>query len=151
MTDSSSTDHHVTLEQLAVWRGLARAHARVVRRLDDDLAGRHGLSLAWYDVLARLVEADGRRLRMTELAERVLLSPSGLTRLVDRMAVEGLVQRVQAEGDGRGLYTVLTEAGYERLREASGTHLRGVHEYVISRFDADELAAIAEYLDRLDD
>ncbi|PSL01881.1 MarR family transcriptional regulator [Haloactinopolyspora alba] len=151
MTATDGADLRVTPEQLEVWRLFIRVHARVLRRLEADLQEYHGMSLAWYDVLARLLEADERRLRMTELAERVMLSPSGLTRLVDRMADDGLVRRVQAEGDGRGYFAVLTDAGYERLRETSGTHLRGIREYVVGRFSDDELRTVAELLKRVDE
>ncbi|PZF79189.1 MarR family winged helix-turn-helix transcriptional regulator [Jiangella anatolica] len=150
MTASKDTDQWVTAEQLEVWRLFIRAQSRVIRRLEADLLAEHELPLAWYDVLVRLLEADGRRLRMSDLAERVLLSPSGLTRLVDRMVEEGFVERAQAERDGRGFYAVLTDAGYERLRDASGTHLRGVHDYVVGRFDDTELATLADLLRRLD-
>jgi DNA-binding MarR family transcriptional regulator len=110
---------------------------------------RHGLPLAWYDVLARLVEADGQRLRMSELADRVMLSPSGLTRLMGRMIDAGLVSREPSESDARGFYAVLTDEGYERLRAATGTHLRGILDYVLSRYTDDELDEIARYLSRL--
>lgn len=151
MTATNTGAPRITPDQLEVWRLFIRAHSRVLRRLESDLLERHDLPLAWYDVLARLLEADDRRLRMTELAERVMLSPSGLTRLVDRMADDGLVQRVSAEGDGRGYYAVLTDDGYEKLREASGTHLRGIHEYVVGRFSEDELATVADMLRRIDE
>ncbi len=137
-------------EQMAVWRTLLRAHSTLVRRLEADLLDNHNLPLAWYDVLARLVEAGDRRLRMSELADRVMLSPSGLTRLIDRLEANGLVSREHAEGDGRGLYAVLTDAGFQRLREASGTHLRGIHEYVISKYSAEELREVARLLERLE-
>ena len=150
MASAPDTPDRVTPEELEVWRTFIRVHAQVLRRLEADLVERHGLPLAWYDVLVRLLEADDRRLRMTELAERVMLSPSGLTRLVDRMVDEGLVRREQAERDGRGFYAVLTDVGYERLREATGTHLRGVREYVISRFEPDELAQMSALLRRID-
>jgi DNA-binding MarR family transcriptional regulator len=139
----------VTPEQLEVWRLFLRAHAHIVRRLESDLMDRHGLPLAWYDVLARLVEADGHRLRMSELADRVMLSPSGLTRLVGRMVEAGLVSREPSENDARGFYAVLTDEGYERLRSATGTHLRGILDYVLSRFTDEELDEIASYLSRL--
>lgn len=150
MASAPDTPDRVTPEELEVWRTFIRVHAQVLRRLEADLVERHGLPLAWYDVLVRLLEADERRLRMTELADRVMLSPSGLTRLVDRMVDEGLVRREQAERDGRGFYAVLTDAGYERLREATGTHLRGVREYVIGRFEPDELAQMSALLRRID-
>jgi DNA-binding MarR family transcriptional regulator len=139
----------ITPEQLEVWRLFLRAHGLIVRRLEADLMDRHGLPLAWYDVLARLVEADGHRLRMSELADRVMLSPSGLTRLVGRMVEARLVAREPSEYDARGFYAVLTDEGYERLRSATGTHLRGILDYVLSRYTDEELDEIASYLSRL--
>jgi DNA-binding MarR family transcriptional regulator len=150
MQTRPSTDERITPEQLEVWRMFLRVHSRLIRRLEDDLQSKHNLPLAWYDVLVRLVEADGHRLRMSELADQVMLSPSGLTRLVDRLVAEVLVRREQAEQDGRGFYAVLTDEGYERLREASGTHLRGIREYVMSRYTDEDLRALAAYLSRLD-
>jgi len=139
----------VTPEELEVWRSFVRAQALIVRRLEADLMDRHGMPLAWYDVLARLVESNGHRLRMSELADRVMLSPSGLTRLVDRMVEAGLICREPSESDARGFYAVLTDEGYERLRAATGTHLRGIRDYVLSRFTDEELDQIAGYLARL--
>ncbi|MGH8776837.1 MAG: MarR family winged helix-turn-helix transcriptional regulator [Jiangellaceae bacterium] len=150
MTAAQVSRDRVTPEQLEVWRSFLRAHALIVRRLESDLMDLHGLPLAWYDVLARLVEADGHRLRMSELAERVMLSPSGLTRLVDRMAEAGLIFREPSEGDARGFYAVLTDDGYERLRAATGTHLRGILDHVLSRYSDEELDEIAAYLSRLE-
>jgi DNA-binding MarR family transcriptional regulator len=150
MPTRPTTDDRITPDQLEVWRTFLRVHARLIRRLEDDLQSKHNLPLAWYDVLVRLVEADDHRLRMSELADRVMLSPSGLTRLVDRLVAEGLVRREHAEQDGRGFYAVLTDEGYERLRAATGTHLRGIRDYVISRYTDDELRAVAAYLSRLD-
>jgi DNA-binding MarR family transcriptional regulator len=149
MPSADESKDRITPDQLEVWRAFLRAHAQLIRRLEADLVDRHNLPLAWYDVLARLVEAENRRLRMSELADRVMLSPSGLTRLVDRLVSDGLVSREHAERDGRGLYAVLTDAGYERLREASGTHLRGIREYVISKYDDAELTQLASLLGRL--
>jgi DNA-binding MarR family transcriptional regulator len=135
----------LTTQQLHAWRTFLRAHALVTRRLEADLLAEQGLPLASYDVLVQLVEAPQRRLRMSELAERVLLSRSGLTRLVDRMEREGLVRREACADDARGLFTVLTDEGFGRLRTASRTHLRGVSDYAVGRLsdrDADELAAL---------
>ena len=136
----------MTREELAVWRTFLRAHAQVVRRLEADLVAEHDLPLASYDVLVQLVEAPERRLRMTELADLVLISRSGLTRLVDRLAREGLVRREACESDARGLFTVLTEAGFDRLRSASRTHLRGVEDYAVGRFTPGELRVLGELL-----
>lgn len=141
----------LTPEQLAAWRALLRAHAHIVRRLEADLLAEHGLPLASYDVLVQLVETPQRRLRMTELADRVLLSRSGLTRLVDRMEREGLVRREPCEHDARGLNAVLTDEGYRRLRDAAPTHLRGIDDYVVDRLSDAELATLGALLDKLAD
>jgi DNA-binding MarR family transcriptional regulator len=135
--------------RIAVWRSFLRAHSYVVRQLERDLVADAGLPLAWYDVLLQLVEAPDRRLRMAELADSVLLSRSGLTRLVDRLQAAGLVVREPFPGDARGMYTVLTPAGLDRLREAAPVHLAGVQEYWLSKFTDDELRELHGLLDRL--
>ncbi|NHC45722.1 MarR family winged helix-turn-helix transcriptional regulator [Motilibacter aurantiacus] len=135
--------------EIAVWKRFLRAHSTIIRRLESDLLDAHALPLASYDVLVQLVEAPERRLRMTELADAVMLSRSGLTRLVDRLEREGLVAREACESDARGLFAVLTEAGYERLRSASGTHLRGVNDYVMSRLSPEDLDALDGVLRKL--
>ena len=137
--------------QMLAWRHFLRAHALVTRRLETDLMAEHRLPLASYDVLVQLVEAPERRLRMSELAERVLLSRSGLTRLVDRLEREGLVRREACEDDARGLFTVLTDDGLARLRAASPVHLRGISDYAVGRLGEDEAAALAELLGRFID
>jgi DNA-binding MarR family transcriptional regulator len=135
--------------ELAVWRAFLRAHSQLTRRLEADLIAEHSLPLASYDVLLTLMEAPNRRLRMTELADRVLLSRSGMTRLVDRLEREGLVVREACANDARGMFTVLTEQGYQRLRKASRTHLRGVEEYAVSKLTPDELEAFGKILGKL--
>ncbi|MDQ1625822.1 MAG: hypothetical protein QOJ49_1320 [Actinomycetota bacterium] len=135
--------------EMAAWRTFLRAHALVVRRLEADLIAEHGLPLASYDVLVQLVEAPEQRLRMTDLAERVLLSRSGLTRLVDRLEADGLVRREACVSDARGLFAVLTAAGRDRLRAASPTHLRGVSDYAVGRLDENELDAFRGMLERM--
>jgi len=132
-----------------VWRDFLRAHAAVTRALEDELADEKLLPLTWYDVLVQLVEAPGRRLRMTELAERVLLSRSGLTRLVDRLVKGGLVERQPCPDDARGTYCVLTAAGFGRLRDAAPVHLRGVHEHMTSLIRPEELAVLGTVLRRI--
>ena len=131
--------------RLGVWRSFLRTHSSVVRRLERDLADL-GTPLAWYDVLLQLAEAPQRRLRMAELAERVLLSRSGLTRLVDRLQAEGLVTREPFPGDARGTYTVLTLEGLARLRAAAPVHLAGVEAYWVCKLDDDELRQLAQLL-----
>jgi DNA-binding MarR family transcriptional regulator len=133
-------------DELAVWRSFLRAHARIVRALEAELAEAHQLPLASYDVLVQLTEAPQRRLRMTELADRVLLSRSGITRLVDRLEREGLVQRAPCLDDARGLYAVATDEGVDRLRRASRVHLDGVARHFVGRFSADELVDLGRLL-----
>ena len=120
----------LSTSELVAWRTFLRAHATIVRRLESELVAEHDLPLASYDVLVQLSEAPERRLRMTELAERVLLSRSGLTRLVDRLVRDGLVERQACPEDARGTLAVLTDRGLERLRGAWPTHVRGVAEHM---------------------
>lgn len=134
----------LTHGQLRAWRAFLEAHAVLVRRLEADLLARHQLPLASYDVLVQLVEAPEHRLRMTELAQRVLLSRSGLTRLVDRLEREGLVRREPCDDDARGFYAVLTGAGLGRLRTAAPTHLRGVSTHGVGRLDEQQAEALAD-------
>ena len=117
--------------RLGAWRSFIHAHARLLRRLDEELQATHELSLAEYDALVQLVNAPGRRLRMSVLAERVLLSRSGITRLVDRLVAAGFVERSACVSDARGAEAALTAKGLERLREASPTHLDGVQRYFL--------------------
>jgi DNA-binding MarR family transcriptional regulator len=129
---------------MKAWRAFLTAHARVTAVLETELQQERALPLAWYDVLLQLREAPDRRLRMTELAGAVLLSKSGLTRLVDRMCAAGLVDRSADSADRRGRWVTLTEAGRARLREAAPVHLRGIAEHFtdqLSEADARVLAA----------
>jgi DNA-binding MarR family transcriptional regulator len=135
--------------RLGAWRAFLRAHARVVRELERELHAEQGLALTDYDVLVQLADADGRRLRMSELAERLVLSRSGVTRLVDRLVSAGLVERMSCDDDRRGHWASLTDAGLGRLRGASPTHLRGVSEHFLDRLSAEELAALERALGRV--
>ena len=139
----------LSARELSVWRTFLRAHASITRQMEHDLAEQHMLPLPSYDVLRQLAESPQRRLRMTDLAERVLLSRSGLTRLVDRLSAEGLVARESCPDDARGTFTVITEAGLARLREAAPTHLRGIEEYVTRRLSPVELDALGRLLRKL--
>jgi DNA-binding MarR family transcriptional regulator len=144
---------HVTRHdpRLSAWRSFLRAHARIVRELERELHEEQGMALTDYDVLVQLAGVDPHRLRMSELADRLLLSRSGVTRLVDRLTAEGLVERVTCDDDRRGQWASLTDAGYARLREASPTHLRGVAEHFLDRLSDEELAALEGTLRRLED
>jgi len=125
------------------WRSLKRAHAALAKRVDAELERSHGLPLTSYEVLHRLVESPGGRMRMCDLAEQAQLSRSGLTRLADRLEREGLLERCSCEHDARGAYACLTEHGRARLDAARDTHLAVVREQFLSRFSEDELRSLA--------
>ncbi|SHH27348.1 transcriptional regulator, MarR family [Jatrophihabitans endophyticus] len=134
--------------RVGVWRSFLRAHATVVGKLERELVDA-GLPIGWYDVLLQLVEAPNHRLRMAQLADRVLLSRSGLTRVVDRLQNEGYVRRERAAHDARGTFTVLTRAGFEALRAAAPVHLAGVRDHWLTHYTDDELRTLGTLLGRL--
>ena len=135
--------------RLATWRTFLRAHARITRRLDEELQANHGLSLAEYDALLQIAAAPERRLRMNLIAERVLLSRSGVTRLIDRLVAEGAVERVACTTDARGAEATLTAAGLDRLRGASRTHLAGIERYFLDTIPAGDREVIERGLSRV--
>jgi DNA-binding MarR family transcriptional regulator len=135
--------------RLDVWRTFLHAHAQVRRQLERELQAEQAMGLGEYEVLLVLAYSDERRMRMSELAEALTLSRSGATRLVDRLEAADLVARVSCETDRRGQWAQLTEAGYERLRAASPTHLRGVAEHFLERIPPAELEALRTILDRV--
>ncbi len=133
---------------LGAWRALLRSHASLMRQLETDLETKTGLVLADFDVLAQLAEAGGS-LRMTELADRALISRSGMTRRVDRLVHEGLVRRAAVEGDARKVVVALTDAGLRRLTETAPVHLRGVSDLFVAKLDNKELTALESALDKV--
>ena len=133
---------------LEAWRSMLRAHASLMRRLDTDLERETGLALADFDVLAQLAEAHGE-LRVTELADRALISRSGMSRRVARLADEGLVRRDKAGSDGRGVVVGLTEAGVARLTEAAPVHVRGISKLFVGQLDDQELALLEHALNKV--
>jgi DNA-binding MarR family transcriptional regulator len=135
--------------ELRAWRAFLEAHAVVTRRLEAELAAQANLPLAHYDVLVQLAFAPEGRLRMHELAERVLLSRSGVTRLVDRLESEGLVRRATCASDARGAFASLTDAGLARLRDATPVHLDGVRRHFADLLRPAELDQLATLLERL--
>src|SRR5436309_9734894 len=130
---------------LEAWDSFLRAHATLMRRLELDLAQATGLALADFDVLAQLARAGGE-LRMTDLATRALVSRSGMTRRVARLVEEGLVQRANADSDGRGVVVALTDTGLARLAETAPLHLRGISELFVTQLDEQELAVLKRVL-----
>jgi DNA-binding MarR family transcriptional regulator len=131
----------LTPDEERAWRALARAVQVITRVLDAELLQAHGLSLTEYSALTNLSEQPGRSMRMSELAGLVSISVSGLTRVVERLARQGLVERVKADTDGRGQLAVLTPAGFARLEQAYPTHLAGVREHVMDHLTELDLAA----------
>lgn len=139
----------LTSEELAVWRMLQRAQVRIATRLEADLLRAHDLALPCYEVLARLAEAPGRRLRMNDLAHRVLLSRSGLTRLIDRLQRDGLVLREACESDARGLFAVLTDAGQARLEQARPTYQGAIREHFLGPLGEEDVQSCQRLLVKL--
>jgi DNA-binding MarR family transcriptional regulator len=135
--------------ELGAWRGMLRVHTALVKALDAELAAAHDLPLSSYDVLVTLESAPGRKRRMAELADSVLLSRSGMTRLVDRLEREGLLERDLCTDDGRGCYAVLTDKGAQLIATARPTHLDGVRERFLRHFSDDELRTLAEFWERV--
>src|SRR5437867_6301799 len=133
---------------LEAWRSMLRAHATLIRRLDTDLERETGLALADFDVLAQLAAAHGE-LRMTDLADRALISRSGMSRRVARLTNEGLLRRDKARSDGRGVVVALTEAGIARLTEATPVHVRGISKLFVAQLDDQELALLERALNKV--
>jgi DNA-binding MarR family transcriptional regulator len=148
MADVASTE--LSEAELGAWRGMLHVHTALVRALDAELEATHGLPLTSYEVLLFLATAPGRRLRMAELADRVLLSRSGMTRMVDRLEREGYIQRDTCCDDKRGSFAVLTDAGAELLAQARPTHLAGVRERFLRHFEEDELERMSAFWSRID-
>ena len=135
--------------RLDAWRAFLVAHARLFRRLDEELRVEHSLSLPEYETLLQIAQAPDRRMRMSQIANRVLLSKSGVTRLVDRLVADGFVERSQCSSDARGAEAGLTPAGLERLRAASTTHLRGIERYFLSAIETSELASLGRMMESI--
>jgi DNA-binding MarR family transcriptional regulator len=136
---------------LSAWRAFLEAHAAVLELLHRELEAERGLPLTWYDVLLHLAEAPDHRLRMGELAGRLVITRGGVTRLVARMEAAGLVARTVCETDGRGTYAVLRPRGHRALREAAPVHLRGIREHFLRHVSAREVHVLGAALGRVRD
>jgi DNA-binding MarR family transcriptional regulator len=147
--DRSSSTERLSDQELRAWRGLLRTHAFLSKALDADLDAQHDLPLTSYEVLLYLADAEGQKLRMHDLAERVLLSRSGLTRLIDRMERDGLIRRETCPSDARGSFAALTDAGREKFEAARSTHLAGIRALFLDRFSPAELDAIGDVWERV--
>jgi DNA-binding MarR family transcriptional regulator len=141
--------HELEAAELAAWRGMLKVHSALVKALDSELEAAHGLPLSSYEVLIYLRVAPGKRLRMAELADRTLLSRSGMTRLVDRLERDGLLRRDTCSSDARGCFAVLTERGEEVLAGARATHLSGVRRRFLAHLDPEDIAALGAAFNRV--
>jgi DNA-binding MarR family transcriptional regulator len=141
--------HLLDHEELGAWRGMLRVHAELTKALDTELTEVHGLPLSSYEVLLFLADEPGGRMRMSELADSVLLSRSGLTRLVDRLERDGLLRRERCESDARGLFAEITDEGRRVFADARSTHLDGVRRLFLERFSRDELRMLGALWQKL--
>lgn len=134
---------------LEAWRSYLQSHASIVRVLDAELVAEHGMTTRDYEVLLYLAQAPDRRLAMSALAERTMLTRSGITRLVDGLVDGGLIERVACPNDARVSYAQLTDAGYEKLRDAGCSHVQSIHRLFLEHFTPEEIQQLASLLSRL--
>ncbi len=146
---TAPTTTHLTERELRAWKGFLRVHALLTKELDAELERGHGMSLSSYEVLLHLMNTGEGRMRMSELADSVILSRSGLTRLVDRLEREGLIERCTCPSDARGFNACITDAGRERFAAAQRTHLDGVRRLFIARLEPAQQDALGDAWDRV--
>ena len=139
----------LTDSELRAWQALLHAHAAVVDALDGELRAEHGISFGGYDVLVRLARTTDDGLSMTELAGRVMVPPSTLTRKIDRLEADGFVERSRSVEDSRVVLVRLTDRGRRLVRRAARTHLRGIREHFTSRMSPGQLDQVAEALETI--
>jgi DNA-binding MarR family transcriptional regulator len=142
-------DEVLDKEGLAAWEAFVFAHAAAVGRIEREFAAAGVVSLTWYDVLTALTAAPGRRRRLQDLADEVVLSRSGLTRLIDRVEAAGLIRREPCETDRRGTYAVLTPAGEQAVERAWPVYARGIARHFADRLTGEEKRVLAEALRRV--
>jgi DNA-binding MarR family transcriptional regulator len=148
-TTSATSTARLAGDELRAWRGLLRSHTALVKALDAQLTAAHSLPLSSYEVLMHVADAEGGRMRMHDIADSVLLSRSGLTRLVDRLVRDGLLCRESCPSDARGSFAVITPAGRAKLDAARATHLQGVRALFLSMLSGEEQALLADVWDRV--
>jgi len=135
--------------ELAAWIAFIQAASRGLQQLDRELLAAHDLSLADYEILVFLSEADEHRLPMSELATRALVSKSRLTYRVDRLVERGLVERRRCEADARRVWAMITDAGVEALTDAWATHVDGVRRYVVGPISPTDLDAVQRAMEAM--
>lgn len=146
---ASTTSARLEGFALEAWRSYLQSHASILRELDAELVAEHGMTTRDYEVLLYLAQAQERRLPMSALAERTMLTRSGITRLVDGLVAGGLIERVSCQSDARVSYAQLTDDGFEKLRGAGATHVASVHRMFLEHFSPEELEQLASLLSRL--
>lgn len=146
---TSLTARPLDERELRAWRGMLRVHAKLAKSLEHQLEAEHSLPLSSYEVLMFLSDAEGRRMRMCDLADTVILSRSGLTRLVDRLERDGYLTRESCADDARGAYAVLTDEGLAKVTAARATHLAGVRELFLSELSDEEQDLLGGIWDRV--
>jgi DNA-binding MarR family transcriptional regulator len=134
---------------LEAWRSYLQSHASILRVLDAELVAEHGMTARDYEVLLYLAQSPDRKLPMSALSERTMLTRSGITRLVDGLVAGGLIERVSCESDARISYAQLTDAGYDKLRSAGETHIASIRRMFLEHFSDEEVAMLATLLSRL--
>jgi DNA-binding MarR family transcriptional regulator len=138
-----------TQPQLETWVSFLRSHAAITRELSAQLQREHGLTISDYEVLLHLSQADDGMLRRVDLAERVLLTASGITRLLEGLERGGYVEKASCSSDARVSYAKITDAGRQKLSEAAVTHLAGIADLFSGRYSESELATLGDLLSRL--
>ena len=142
MSRKNPNDEYLTEAEFRAWHGCLLFTNAATRALDEAITAAHGISLKEFDVLITLFNAPDDRLRMTELAERVILTPSGVTHLVTRLERAGLVNRIVDEQDRRSNFAALTRTGHRRLRESRPTHNEVVRTHLTQRLTPHQLATL---------
>jgi DNA-binding MarR family transcriptional regulator len=146
---STTTPERLDGAALNAWRSYLQSHASILRVLDAELVAEHGMTTRDYEVLLYLAQAPDRRLPMSALAERTMLTRSGITRLVDGLVKAAWIDRVACASDARVSYAALTDDGYEKLRRAGCAHIASVRRLFLEQFTAEEIDQLASLLSRL--
>jgi DNA-binding MarR family transcriptional regulator len=128
----------LSADERELWRRFVETHATIVRRLDEDLRSHSGLTLSSFEVLYELVRAPANQLRMAELADRLLFTRSGVTRLIDRLERQGFVERGECPDDGRGVFAAMTAKGFDAFEAAAAPHVEGIRRLFFDRLDGSD-------------
>ena len=145
----SQASSKLSRDELSAWKGMLAAHSRLTAQLDAELERDHGVGLTSYEVLMNLSDAPAGQMRMSELADRLLLSRSGITRMADRLVARGLIERERCSDDGRGYNAHLTQLGRELVEAARPDHLAAVRRVFLSQLDENELDTLRRVWQRL--